>query len=134
MSPLLHMRLRPNFFAMSTQKVRRAKKLLDDQGVPDDGMRTMTISAAGMEQLLGDAEASTFDKNVIKALYDGDIKKWVGFNFIQINTRLKQEHSTVLLCDIDRRIRRHDRLTLPRKRLRLADVEILGDADHERAM
>lgn len=71
---------------LNTAKVRRSKRLLDDQGVPAEG-RSMVISAQGMEDLLGDDDANTVDKNVIKALYDGDIQRWVGFDFIQMETR-----------------------------------------------
>ena len=73
---------------LNTAKCRRAKRLLDDQGVPDaKGERSAVVSSEGMEQLLGDDDASTFDKNVIKALYDGEVKHWLGFDFITIETR-----------------------------------------------
>lgn len=73
---------------MNTSKVRRAKRLLDAQGVPmGEGARTLLISANGMEELLGDTEATTVDRNVIKALYDGEIKYWVGFNVVVIEDR-----------------------------------------------
>jgi len=73
---------------MNTAKVRRAKRLLDAQGVPNGrGMRTMVISASGLESLLGDPDASTVDKNNIKALFDGEIQHWVGFEVLQIEDR-----------------------------------------------
>ena len=73
---------------MNTAKVRRSKRLLDDQGVPSGkGDRTMVISAQGLEALLGDSDANTIDKNVIKALFDGEIKHWVGFEIIVMETR-----------------------------------------------
>lgn len=71
---------------LNTSKVRRAKRLLDDQGVPQ-GSRTFVHSANGLESLLGDSDASTFDKNAIKALYDGQIMHWVGFDFVMIESR-----------------------------------------------
>ena len=73
---------------LNTAKCRRAKRLLDDQGVPmgkDD--RTFVVSTTGMEQLLGDSDANTVDKNVIKALYDGEINVWLGFTFKPIEIR-----------------------------------------------
>ncbi len=72
--------------ALDTAKVRRAKFELDDQGVPG-GDRFFLMSARGLDQLLGDSDASTFDKNAIKALFDGEIMHWVGFDFIMIETR-----------------------------------------------
>lgn len=72
--------------ALDTAKVRRAKFELDNQGVPG-GDRTLTISARGLDQLLGDSDATTFDKNAIKVLFDGEIMHWVGFDFIMLETR-----------------------------------------------
>lgn len=73
---------------LNTSKVRRAKKLLDAQGVPKGkGTRTFVASASGMEGLLGDTEATTVDRNVIKALYDGEISYWVGFEIVQMEDR-----------------------------------------------
>lgn len=73
---------------LNTAKCRRARRLLNEKGVPKSkGERCMLISSEGMEQLLGDDDANTVDKNVIKALYDGDISHWVGFDFIEIEDR-----------------------------------------------
>jgi len=73
---------------LNTAKVRRAKKLLDDQGVPKGkGDRTLVISASGLEALLGDTDANTIDKNVIKALFDGEISHWVGFEVMVMESR-----------------------------------------------
>ena len=73
---------------LNTAKCRRARKLLNDNGVPKArGDRNYLISAEGMEQLLGDSDANTVDKNIIKALFDGEISHWVGFDFIEIESR-----------------------------------------------
>ena len=40
-----------------------------------------------MEQLLGDSDANTVDKNIIKALVDGDINHWLGFDIIEMEDR-----------------------------------------------
>lgn len=71
---------------LDTAKVRRTKFELDDQGVPGND-RFLVISASGLEQLLGDSEATTFDKNAIKVLFDGEVMHWVGFDFIMMETR-----------------------------------------------
>ena len=71
---------------LDTAKVRRAKFNLDDQGVPG-GDRFLLMSARGLDQLLGDSDANTFDKNAIKTLFDGEIMHWVGFDFLMIETR-----------------------------------------------
>ena len=73
---------------LNTAKCRRARRLLNEQGVPKGrGDRSFVISSEGMEQLLGDSDANTVDKNVIKALFDGDISHWVGFDFIELEER-----------------------------------------------
>lgn len=73
---------------LNTAKVRRAKKHMDKVGVPrGKGERFFVISADGLEQLLGDPDANTADKNTIKALYDGEISHWVGFEFLQMEDR-----------------------------------------------
>lgn len=67
---------------LNTAKIRRAARLLNQKGVPrGKGERTIVVSSEGLEQLLGDADANTIDKNVVKALYDGEISHWVGFEF-----------------------------------------------------
>ena len=73
---------------MNTAKLRRSKGLLDNQGVPATD-RWAVLSTRALEDLLGDSDADTFDKNVIKPLFDGDISRWIGFNFVFIETRVE---------------------------------------------
>jgi hypothetical protein len=73
---------------LNTAKIRRAARLLNDKGVPQGrGERTLVISAEGLEQLLGDPDATTIDKNAIKTLVDGEISYWLGFEIIVMETR-----------------------------------------------
>lgn len=73
---------------LNTAKLRRARRLLNEQGVPKGkGDRTLVISSEGMEQLLGDPDATTIDKNTIKALVDGEISHWLGFEIIEMEER-----------------------------------------------
>ncbi len=73
---------------LNTAKVRRAKRLLDQNGVPRGrGDRSLVIHAVGLEALLGDTEANNIDTNVIKALFDGEISHWVGFEIIVMDDR-----------------------------------------------
>ena len=73
--------------AMDTAKIRRAKFHLDKNGVPMGKGRTLLISARGLEQLLGDSDANTIDKNTIKLLFDGEISHWVGFDVLMMEDR-----------------------------------------------
>lgn len=67
---------------LNAAKVRRTKKLLIAQGVKFNKTdQTFVIAAQGLEDLLGDGDANTIDKNAVKMLVDGEITYWVGFNF-----------------------------------------------------
>lgn len=67
-------------------KIRRAKRLLDDQGVPMSD-RFAVVSPHFMEQLLGNTSATSIDYAMVKPLTDGSINKWLGFTFIVIEAR-----------------------------------------------
>jgi hypothetical protein len=73
---------------LNTAKIRRAKRLLDAGGVPmGKGERTLAISAIGLEQLLGETVATSSDYAPVKALFDGEVDYWVGFQFKVMETR-----------------------------------------------
>lgn len=73
---------------LETAKLRRARRLMNEQGVPKGkGDRTIVVSSEGMEQLLGDTTATNADTAAIKALVDGEINYWVGFNFVEMEER-----------------------------------------------
>ncbi len=63
---------------LNTAKFRAAKRVMDVEGVPA-GDRHFLIHANNLYGLLGDADATTFDRNAIKALVDGEITRWLGF-------------------------------------------------------
>lgn len=66
---------------LTTAKIRRAAKMLNAQGVPNSD-RTFVCSATGLEQLLGTTQATSSDYNTVKALVNGEINTWLGFNFV----------------------------------------------------
>lgn len=72
--------------AMETTKIRRAAKLLDDQGVPSSD-RHIAWSATAKEQLLGTTPPTSSDFNTVKALVNGELDSWMGFKFHMIETR-----------------------------------------------
>jgi len=73
---------------LNTAKMRRAAMLMNRAGVPRmKGERTFVISAEGLENLLGDPDANTIDKNNIKTLYDGEISHWLGFEIVVMEDR-----------------------------------------------
>ena len=73
---------------LNTAKCRATSKELNKMGVPRmKGERSIVISAEGLEQLLGDSDANTVDKNAVKLLYDGEINYWVGLSFVMMEDR-----------------------------------------------
>lgn len=71
---------------LNTAKFRSAKNTLDAAGVPPQD-RHAIIHANNLFGLLGDSDASTFDKNAIKALVDGEVNRWLGFTIQHMETR-----------------------------------------------
>lgn len=72
--------------SLNIEKIMRAKRLLDANGVPMDG-RCLAINAAALENAMLEPEISSSDYNVIKALAVGELKKYAGFEFIMIEDR-----------------------------------------------
>lgn len=68
---------------LSPAKIRRAARLMNDQGVPEYD-RTLVISATGLEQMLGYTSVTSSDYNNVKALVNGDIDTWMGFKFVTL--------------------------------------------------
>jgi hypothetical protein len=71
---------------LNTAKCRYAKKYLDATSAPQTD-RYAAIHANNLYGLLGDADATTMDKNTIAALVQGEITKWLGFSFITLGDR-----------------------------------------------
>jgi len=71
---------------LNTDKLRRAARYLNDKGV-ESGGRHIAVSAAGLEGMLGETEATSTDYNSVKALVNGDLDTFVGFKFHVIETR-----------------------------------------------
>lgn len=72
--------------SLNIEKIGRAKRLLDDNGVPMEG-RVMLINAAALENALLEPEIASSDFNVLKALQMGEMNKFAGFDFIMIESR-----------------------------------------------
>jgi hypothetical protein len=71
---------------LNTTKLRRAMRLFDDQAAPS-GQRYFLGHAIGKEQLLGETEPTSGDFNTVRALVNGEITSFVGFQFMWMETR-----------------------------------------------
>lgn len=67
---------------MNKTKVLRAKRLLDVAEV-EDSDRFMGITGRQLEDMLGTTEVASSDFNTVKALVEGTLKTWVGFEWIR---------------------------------------------------
>jgi len=71
---------------LTFEKVRQAKRILDDNDVEMEE-RFFIASPAGLEDLLGEPEATSSDYAAVKALVRGELDTWLGFKWIT-STRL----------------------------------------------
>ncbi len=71
---------------LNTAKYREAKKLLDAGGVPKQD-RHFAVHANNLFGLLGDTTATSADFNTIRALVDGSVSTWLGFNTVVLDDR-----------------------------------------------
>lgn len=67
-------------------KIRAAKKFLDKRGVPATD-RHIAVTADGLEDLLGETEVTSADYNGVRALVQGEVNTFMGFNFHMIEDR-----------------------------------------------
>lgn len=71
---------------LNPAKLRRASRYLNANGVAMAGRHIM-IGALQLEALLGNTEATSSDFNTVKALVNGEINAFVGFQFHLIEDR-----------------------------------------------
>ena len=65
-------------------KLRRARYLLDQAEAVDDGdSLTCVVTASQIQALLRTVEVTSADYNTVKALVNGDINSFMGFNFLR---------------------------------------------------
>ena len=71
---------------MNIAKLREAKRLLDKGNVPPDG-RHIIIHANGLSNLLSETSVTSSDFNSVKALVQGEINTYLGFQFHVLGDR-----------------------------------------------
>lgn len=74
--------------ALNVQKINGAMKLLNKNNVPKDGTNWHAIiSASALEGALNDTRISNHDYNVLRSLFEGELKKYCNFQFTVIGDR-----------------------------------------------
>ena len=81
---------------LTIAKLVSAKKLLDAQSVDPSIKRYIVVSPEQIEDLLNSTTVTSSDFNTVKALVQGDINTFVGFEFI-VSNRLSDD-GTSRLC------------------------------------
>lgn len=71
---------------LNLAKFLRAKRLLDDNGVPQAD-RHIVCSARAVEQALGETEVNSGDFNILRPLLEGTLKRYAGFELHMIESR-----------------------------------------------
>ena len=70
---------------MTIAKLRQAKEILDLGNVDPSIPRFIALSPKQVTDLLGTTEVTSSDYNTVKALANGEINSFLGFNFIVSN-------------------------------------------------
>jgi len=70
---------------LTVAKLREAKKTLDLASVDPSIPRYIAVGPDQIEALLGDTNVTSSDFNTVKALVQGEVNQFMGFNFITTN-------------------------------------------------
>lgn len=71
---------------MNIEKLRATAKAMNENNVPMEG-RNILIHASQLDALLGETEVTSSDFAAVKALVQGEVNTFMGFNFITIGDR-----------------------------------------------
>ena len=66
---------------LTVGKIRRASEILNANEADED--RTLVVSANNLHAMLTDPEITSVDFNAVKALINGEINMWMGFNWVR---------------------------------------------------
>lgn len=69
-------------------KLRQAKFLLDDAEVDEDETRVIACTAKQLQDLLRTTEVTSADYNTVKALVDGKVDSFMGFQFKRVSSKI----------------------------------------------
>jgi hypothetical protein len=83
---------------LNVAKLRAAKEVLDANEVNPDESRFIILNAKQLKNLLAETEITSSDYNVVKALVQGEVNTFMGFNFIRtelIGTDANADHKVL---------------------------------------
>jgi len=70
---------------MTIAKLREAKEIMDSNSVDPSLQRFIVVGPKQISDLLGTTEVTSSDFNTVKALANGEVNQFLGFNFITSN-------------------------------------------------
>jgi hypothetical protein len=83
---------------LNVGKLRAAKEVLDANEVNPDEPRFIVLNAKQLKNLLAETEITSSDYNVVKALVQGEVNTFMGFNFLRtelIGTDANSDHKVL---------------------------------------
>jgi len=69
---------------LNVNALRSAKRVLDAADVDESIQRHMALNAVNLENLLTETEVTSSDFNVVKALVQGELNTFLGFDFVRL--------------------------------------------------
>lgn len=84
---------------LTVAKLREARRLLRSFEVPEDEPMFIAVSAKQMDDLLGTTEVTSADFNTVRALVQGEINSFMGFQFIH-SERLLLKNTDERRCPV----------------------------------
>lgn len=76
---------------LTVEKLREAKKRLDENEVGSSERRYCIVNASALDNLLADTTVTSSDFNTVKALVQGELNTFLGFDFVR--TELLEDQS-----------------------------------------
>lgn len=73
---------------LTIAKLITCKTLLDNADVDEDEARFIAVTATQIGNLLGTTEVTSADYNMVKALVKGEVKTFMGFEFIRVSASM----------------------------------------------
>tara|TARA_R100001594_G_C4052417_1_gene265263 strand:+ start:5380 stop:6315 length:936 start_codon:yes stop_codon:yes gene_type:complete len=97
---------------MNLQTLRKVKQKFDANDIDESIPRYIAISASQLNALLGETSVTSADFNSVKALVQGEINTFLGFNFIR-SERLNTLSATVAYDQVTGELDGDDNATAP---------------------
>lgn len=69
---------------LNVDALRRSKRVFDSNDVDESISRNCAISSSGLQSLLAQTEITSADFNTVRALVQGEVNSYLGFDFVRL--------------------------------------------------